>query len=156
RLALAVGAELAERYPDGVWLAGLAPVGDRALVAGGVAAGPGLREGPGRPLAGTLLEPLAGRQHPLLLDNREHHVEACAELASALLRACPGVHILATSREGLGVSGEQVHQVPPLSVPDPQHRPPPELVGSYEAVRLFVARAQARQRDFALGEHNAA
>ena len=65
------------------------------------------------------------------------------------------MRILATSRERLGVSGEQLHQVPPLGVPDPRHLPPPELLGSYEAVRLFVARAQARRHDFALGEQTA-
>ena len=155
RLALAVGAELVDHYPDGVWLAELAPLADPALVPGVVARVLGLREEPGRPLADTLVAGLADRRLLLVLDNCEHLLGACADLASRLLRACPAVRILATSRERLGVSGEQVHQVPTLGVPDPRHLPPPELLGSYEAVRLFVARAQARRHDFALGEQTA-
>jgi non-specific serine/threonine protein kinase len=155
RLALAVGAALVVHYPDGVWLVELAPLADPALVPGAVGGVLGLREERHRSLSTTLVEHLTDRQLLLVLDNCEHLLDACTNLASTLLRACPGVRILATSREQLGVSGEQIHQVPPLNVPDPRHLPPPELLGSYEAVRLFVARAQARRPEFALGEHNA-
>jgi non-specific serine/threonine protein kinase len=82
-------------------------------------------------------------------------VAACTALAGALLRAAPELRILATSREALGVAGERRYRVPPLSVPDPDHLPSPELAGSYEAVRLFVARAQERRDSFALTNANA-
>jgi non-specific serine/threonine protein kinase len=156
RLALAVVADVVEQYPDGVWLADLAPLADPALVPGVVAGVLELREERNRPLATTLAQHLRDRQLLLVLDNCEHLLGACAELASALLSTCPRVRILATSREGLGVSGEHVHRVLPLNVPDPHRPPPPELMGSYEAVRLFVARARARRQQFALAEHNAA
>ncbi len=159
RLALAVAAELVDQQPDGAWLVELAALegttsGAAALVPGAMAGVLGLREEPTRPILGTLVEYLKDKRLLLLLDNCEHLVEACAGLVSAALRACPGVRILATSREGLGVSGEQRYPVPSLTVPDPKHLPPIELVGSYEAVRLFVARAQARRRDFALDVRN--
>jgi non-specific serine/threonine protein kinase len=155
RLALAVAAELVVQYADGVWLAELAALADPALVSQAVAGVLGLREEPNHPILATLIDHLKGKHLLLVLDNCEHLVGACADLASALLRACPGLRILATSREGLGVTGEQQYRVPSLSVPDLKHVPPPQLVGGYEAVRLFVARAQARRCDFVLAEANA-
>jgi len=155
RLALAVAAELVDQYPGGVWLAELASLDDPALVPNAVAGILRLREESSRPPAATLVERLRDQQILLLIDNCEHLLEACADLASTLLRACPGVRILATSQEGLGVSGEQIYQVSPLGLPDPHHMSPPESAGSSEAVRLFVARAQALRREFALTEHNA-
>jgi non-specific serine/threonine protein kinase len=155
RVALAVGAALVAHYPDGVWLVELAPLADPAGVPSGVAGALGLREEPNRPLPTTLVQHLLYRKLLLVLDNCEHLLGASADLASTLLRSCPGVRILATSREMLGVNGEEVHPVPPLGVPDPHCLPPPELVGSYEAVRLFLARAQARRPEFSLEAHNA-
>ena len=152
RLALAVAAGLLDQYPDGVWLAELATLDDPALVPNAVAGILRLREEPSRPLSATLVERLRDQRILLLIDNCEHLLEACADLASTLLRACPGVRILATSREGLGVSGEQIYHVPPLGLPDPHPMSPLDSVGSAEAVRLFVARAQALRREFALTE----
>jgi non-specific serine/threonine protein kinase len=89
------------------------------------------------------------------MDNCEHLVQVCAELATTLLRSCPELHILATSREVLAVAGEITYQVPSLAVPDQDHLPPAEQLPRYEAIRLFVARAQARRPEFALTAANA-
>jgi predicted ATPase len=133
----------------------LAALTDPRLVEGAVAAALGLREEPNRPLLVTLIDHLKGRHTLLVLDNCEHLLDACAALATALLRSCPQVRLLATSREGLAVAGESLYRVPSLSVPDPKHLPPLELVPAYEAVRLFVERAQARQAGFNLTARNA-
>ncbi|HZS86553.1 MAG TPA: tetratricopeptide repeat protein [Chloroflexota bacterium] len=155
RLALAVAEGVVDAYPDGVWLVELAPLADPALLPGTVARTLGLREEPGRPPLEMLRDYCRGRSLVLLLDNCEHLLPACTALAGALLRAAPELRILATSREALGVAGERRYRVPPLSVPDPEHLPSPELAGSYEAVRLFVARAQERRDSFALTDGNA-
>jgi non-specific serine/threonine protein kinase len=91
-----------------------------------------------------------------VLDNCEHVVDACAALADALLRACPDLRVLATSREALGVAGEAPHRVPSLALPDPARPPPVEALAAYEAVRLFVERAAIVQPGFALTARNAA
>src|SRR5262249_30371900 len=138
RLALQVAADLVEGYPDGVWLAEFAPIAGPALVPKTVASAIHAPEQPGREMTGALVDapPPPGRL--LVLDNCEHLVAACAHLSDALLRACPDLRILATSREALGVTGETTWQVPSLSVPDPEHLPPLDRFKEYEAVRLFV------------------
>jgi predicted ATPase/transcriptional regulator with XRE-family HTH domain len=157
-LALAVAGTLlddADAYPDGAWLVELAALADPALVAPAVAAALGLREEPQCPLLETLTHYLRERQLLLVLDNCEHLVAASAALAAALLRAGPGVRLLATSREALEVAGERRYRVPSLTIPDLAHLPPVERLGELAAVALFVARAQERQPDFALHEGNA-
>jgi predicted ATPase/DNA-binding CsgD family transcriptional regulator len=143
-------------YRDGVWWVDLAPLADPALVAQAVVAALGLREPPGRPHLATLTEHLRTRRLLLVLDNCEHLVGACARLADALLRAAPGLRVLATSRESLSVPGESVYRVPPLAAPDPGDLPPIERFGDYDAVRLFVERARLTRPDFALTDQNAA
>jgi len=155
RLALALAAELLDQYPDGVWLVELASLVEPGLVPGAVAQALGVREEPGRALQATLVDHLKEKRALLVLDNCEHLIAACAGLASALLRGCAHLRILATSREGLDVAGEHCWRVPSLTVPDPKHPPPVELAGGYEAVRLFVARARERQAGFALTIQNA-
>jgi predicted ATPase/class 3 adenylate cyclase len=161
RLALQVAADLLEDYPDGVWLIELAALADTSLVPQAVASALGVREQPGRPLTQTLAEFLKARKALLVLDSCEHVLEACLPLAALLLRACPGVRILATSREALNVPGEASWMVPPLSAPDPRSLPsaPVALVSAlnqYEGIRLFVERAVLGKSDFALTERNAA
>jgi predicted ATPase/class 3 adenylate cyclase len=156
RLALAVAAEVVDQYRDGVWQVELANLTDPGLVPGVLAQVLGLHEGLGRSVLAALQDHLKDKQILLLLDNCEHLLEASATLVGALLRVAPGLRVLATSREALEVAGEVLYRVPSLTVPDPRHLPPLDLVGSYEAVRLFVARVQARRRDFALDERNAA
>ena len=155
RLALAVAEGILDGYPDGVWLVELAPLADPMLVPGAAAQALRLHEEPGRPVLEALCGHCNGKRMLLVLDNCEHLLPACTALAGALLRAAPELRILATSREALGIAGERHYRVPSLSVPDPQHLPSPELAGSYEAMRLFVARAQERRDTFALSSTNA-
>ncbi len=155
RLALAVAEGIVGAHPDGVWLVELAALADPGLVPGTVTRTLGLREEPGRPVLDILRDFCGGKGMVLVLDNCEHLLTACTALAGTLLRAAPALRLLATSREPLRVAGEQCYRVPSLSVPDPEHLPSPELAGSYEAVRLFVARAQERRHTFALTGANA-
>ena len=142
-------------FPDGVWLAELAALADQALVPHAVAAAVGVLEQPGRPLMATLADTLRPRRLLLVLDNCEHLVAACAALVETLLRACPDVVILATSREPLGIAGEAPFRVPSLALPDPQHLPPIGALAQVEAVRLFADRAAVVRPGFAVTERNA-
>jgi non-specific serine/threonine protein kinase len=157
RLALEAAGALRPAYPDGVWLAELAALADPALVAHAVAAATGVREQPGRPLAATLADALRDKRLLLVLDNCEHLVEACARLAEALLRACPALTVLATSREALGVAGEAPWRVPSLTLPPlPDDGPAPAAaLAGVEAVLLFAARAAAARPGFAVTDDNA-
>src|SRR5262249_32208802 len=120
RLALQVAADLVEEYSDGVWLVELAALSDPALVPQTVAAALRIREEANRPLIETLADSLGPRSLLLMLDNCEHLLAACAELAESLLRRCPNLRILASSREGLGIAGELTYRVPSLSLPSLQ------------------------------------
>jgi predicted ATPase/DNA-binding NarL/FixJ family response regulator len=155
RLALAAADELSEGFEEGVWLVELAPLADPSLVAQAVASTLGVREKPGRSLTETLLDHLASKKVLLVLDNCEHLVEACAELAESLLRFCPGLCVLATSREALGITGEIAWPVPSLSLPDVRRLPDIESLHGYESARLFVERTAAVKPTFALTEQNA-
>jgi predicted ATPase len=154
-LALAVASGVSERFEDGSWLVELAPHSDPELVPQAVASALSVREEPGRPLSETLSGYLEAREQLLVLDNCEHLVGACAELADALLRSCASLRILATSREALGVPGEALFAIPPLSLPDLRHLPAVKDLLHSEATVLFVERASAVKRDFALDESNA-
>jgi predicted ATPase/class 3 adenylate cyclase len=156
RLALQVAADLLPEYPDGVWLVELAALADPALVPQAVAQAVGVREEPGRPLLATLADALRPRRLLLLLDNCEHLLDACARLVDALLRACPRLAVLATSREALGIAGEAPHRVPSLALPDAEHPPPVAALVQYDAVRLFAERAAVVQPTFAVTPENAA
>ncbi|MFC4508072.1 MULTISPECIES: ATP-binding protein [Streptomyces] len=118
RLALEVATGSAKIFPDGTWLVDLAPVQEPAAVASEAATALGVPELGTRPAAEHLAEYLAERRALILLDNCEHLADACAELAKAVLSAAPEVHILATSRHTLGITGEHVFTVPPLSPED--------------------------------------
>jgi predicted ATPase len=155
RLALAVAQDLLEDFEEGVWWVGLASLSDPKLVPEALASALGVREAPDRSLTEALVEHLKPRKTLVVLDNCEHLVEGCAVLADTLLRACPELEILATSREPLRIAGEATWVVPSLSLPDPQHLPPTAELAGYEAVRLFVERAKAVDSGFALTERNA-
>jgi predicted ATPase/DNA-binding NarL/FixJ family response regulator len=133
----------------------LAALSDSELVPQAVASVLEVRERPGRPLTETLADHLASRDTLLILDNCEHLIEACETLAGALLYACPKVRILATSRESLGVAGETVLLVPPLTLPAPGHPHAPKELERYEVVRLFAERARSATPTFELTERNA-
>src|SRR5829696_2051909 len=156
RLALAAATDLLEEFEEGVWLVELAPLADPSLVAQAVGSTLGVREQPGRWPTQTLSNYLGSKKVLLVLDNCEHLVEACAELAEALLRFCPELRVLATSREALGITGEVAWPVPSLSLPDLRRLPDIESLPEYESARLFVERAVAVRPDFVLTEQNAA
>ena len=139
RLGLQTAAFLIDRFGDGVWFADLAPLRDADLVAVTVSHVLGIRAEPGRPLIDTLVEAVGQRSLLLLVDNCEHVLDACAKLADALLRNCPNVVVLATSREPLGIDGERVHRVP--SMETPAGGDDMNAIGNTEAVRLFTDRA---------------
>jgi predicted ATPase/DNA-binding SARP family transcriptional activator/DNA-binding CsgD family transcriptional regulator len=163
RLALEVARDLVGAYPDGVWLVELAPLTEGKLVPHAVADALGVPEGPDRSLSDALVDALREKRLLLVLDNCEHLIEAAAQLSDALLSSCPLLRVVATSRETLGVEGELVWQVEPLSFPDVHrdddrdaHRAPaPGELERYEAVRLFVERARLRSSHFELRTENA-
>jgi len=153
RLGFEVAAGVLTDFPDGVWVAELAALTDGALIPQIVAAALGLPERPGRSPAGQLVAYLRPRSLLLVLDNCEH-LTACAHLAETLLRSSPGLRLLATSREGLGVAGEMLWRVPSLSVPPANEIAYDELAG-FESVRLFMDRGAAVRPDFHLTAGNA-
>src|SRR5579862_435296 len=157
RLALQVVAEVVGDHRDGVWLAEFAPLGDPILVPKAVASALSVPEQRGRAVTETLVDVLRSKALLLVLDNCEHLLEACRDLTVELLRMCPQVRILATSREGLGIPGEILWRVPSLSVPqDVRHLPPAEELVLYDAVRLFADRTTATAPRFAVSAENAA
>ena len=155
RLALRVAETVVLDHPDGVWLVELAPLRDAGLIPQLIADVVGAREQPGRALRDTLVATLRHRRLLLVLDNCEHLVEACAELVEHLLRACPGLRVLATSREPLRVAGEVLWRVPSLSVPTRLDDQSADALARSEAGRLFVERARASAPGFALTDRTA-
>lgn len=161
RLSLQVGAELADQFRDGVWLVEFATISDSALVPETIADALGVRQEPERSLATTLTNFLRKKQLLLILDNCEHVVAACARLVEALLRLCPQLRVLASSREPLGIAGETPWPLPPLGLPG-QWRDLTagsdaiERLAAYEAVRLFAERAVAAWPRFELSNENVA
>ena len=156
RLALQVAADSLERFPDGAWLVELAPLADPDLVPQTVASVLGLKGEPGKPIARSLVEHLEDKRLLLLLDNCEHLLDGCAQLVATLVRQCPLVTLLASSREALGIDGEQAYRVPSLSLPDLRREHTRESVARFEAVQLFTDRALFARPDFQVTEQNVA
>ena len=156
RLALELGARMLDRFPDGVWVVDLAPLSDPALVAQAVATILDIREAPNRPLLDALGDCLRQRQLLLILDNCEHLITASAQFTDAILRAAERACVLATSREGLGITGETVWRVPSLSVPDASTTVSAGALFHYDAARLFAERAAAVDPSFTVTPTNAA
>jgi predicted ATPase len=154
RLALEVASAVKNEYSDGTWLVELAPLADPQLVPHALASVLGVHERPPHSLLATLAEALLMRQMLLVLDNCEHLLPACAELANALLRSCPDVAILATSRAVLDVAGETSWRVPSLTVPGANEWAPIDVLAGCDAVRLFLERSQAALPEFSLDERN--
>ncbi len=155
RLAIQLGATMAEHYCDGVWWVDLAPVIDERLTHQAVTKALGLAVAPQQGFAAALIEHLKPKQALLVLDNCEHLIEECATLAQNLLSHCPHIQILATSREALKVPGETTWLVPLLSFPRRGTTPPPPDLIAYPAIRLFLERARALLPGFGLTPQNA-
>ena len=155
RLAVSAAAEVARGFPDGVWFAPLAPVHDPLLVPQAIFVALGAQDRSSDWSLVTLTDFLAGKRLLLVLDNCEHLLDACAVLASTLLKGCPDLHLLTTSRQALGVSGEVRMSVPPMSLPGEGEELSAETLASSEAVRLLSERAAAVVPDFAVDDKNA-
>ncbi|HEV2124196.1 MAG TPA: tetratricopeptide repeat protein, partial [Chloroflexota bacterium] len=148
-------AAMPDAFPDGTWLVELASISDPHHIAGAVAATLGIREQPHLPLLEALANALAFRRLLLVLDNCEHLADGCAQLIELVLRSCASVRVLATSRQVLGVAGETIWRMSPLSLPEPRGLPPLERLVEYGAIRLFLDRARLRDPDFELTADNA-
>jgi predicted ATPase/transcriptional regulator with XRE-family HTH domain len=157
RLAIEVASRGRDAFPDGAAFVDLAPLRDPALVLPAIARAFGVRDdgAPARSLHERLVAALAGRRRLLTLDNCEHLTAAAPAIAD-LLAACPTLTVLATSRQPLRLRIEHVYEAPPLALPDLDRRPPVGELGRIAAVDLFVRRAEAACRGFALVEANAA
>ncbi|MGA8125477.1 MAG: LuxR C-terminal-related transcriptional regulator [Mycobacterium sp.] len=142
RLGVEIAARIAAEFGDSVWYVDLAPVTHPGIVPVAVARALGLPDQPGRSTMDTLLRFVRDRQMLVVLDNCEHLLDASAELVVALLGAAPGLTLLATSREPIGVAGEVSWRVPSLSL-------------AHEAIELFVDRARRARPDFAVDDDNA-
>jgi predicted ATPase/DNA-binding CsgD family transcriptional regulator len=153
RLCIALAAEVAGDYPDGVYFVPLAPVRDPGLVPSTIAQSLGLQDARDRPLMDHLVSQLRERKVLLVLDNFEHLL-AAAPAVARLLRETGTLRILVSSRSSLRVSGEQECPVPPLAVPDLRTRLTPDDLAGCESVRLFAERAAAVAPDFAVDERN--
>jgi predicted ATPase/class 3 adenylate cyclase len=154
RLSLQIAADVIEHFADGVFFVSLAPVSDPNLVAAAAAQALGVQDGGARPLAESLALHLERKRMLLVLDNFEQVLDA-ASLVAGLIRSCPQLKVVATSRAVLHVYGEHDVAVPPLGLPPRRPLPAIEQLMQYEAVRLFVERAQAAKTGFALTADNA-
>jgi predicted ATPase/class 3 adenylate cyclase len=160
RLSVQLGADLLDEHGDGVWLVELAPLTDARLVPQALATVLGVKEGSGQTVIESLLAHVRDKSMLVILDNCEHVVQACADLAKQLLQTGAGLKVLASSRDVLQVAGETTYQVPTLSVPEAQEDIHAAIevdrLSRHEAVRLFVDRASAAQSRFRLTPDNAA
>jgi len=154
RLALQLGVEVIDRFPDGVFFVGLAPIADPELVPSTIGQALGLQEAAGRTPIDHLVEFLGEKRLLLILDNFEQ-ILAAAPVVGQLLRGAPNIKIVVTTRAALHVYGEQEFPVPPLGLPDLKHLPSLESLSQYEAVALFIQRAMAAKPDFVVTNENA-
>ena len=155
RLSVHLGADCLKQFSGGVWFAALAPVTDPALVPQTLLSIFNLREDAHRAALEVLIHYLRPKTVLLILDNCEHLIEACAQISEELLRACPNLKILASSREALGIAGEVPYRVPSLATPDANHLLPFESLLDVDSMRLFVERAATAKPGFKLTKENA-
>ena len=156
RLALEVARDLLGGYEDGVWLVELAGLTDPQLVPEAVMSALGYITPPGLTPTETLLSVIGPRELLCVLDNCEHLIETAAQLADLLLRRCPGLHMLATSRDVLGVDGEVTWRVPSMTTLDTHRTYGMEELRCCETVQLLIQRARAARPGFDLTDDNAA
>jgi predicted ATPase/transcriptional regulator with XRE-family HTH domain len=150
RCAVKIAAEIFDGFGDGVWLAELAPISDPALVTSVITRTLGIQEVPNRPMLDTLLAYLTRKRLLLILDNCEHVIDEARRVAAAILHGCPGVRILATSRESFSIAGEQSYRMPSLPVPSISELLSPHEMSNYGAVQLFNDRAVSADYRFSL------
>ena len=155
RLSLQVAADLRDQFPDGLWFIELAPLSNPDLIPQTILSVFGIGEQQGRTITQSLIDHIHDRKLLILLDNCEHLIQACAELVDMLLSHSPGLRILASSREALGVKGEMAWYVPSLSLPNANHLPDAEQLPQYESVRLFIERATLVHPHFHVTKENA-
>ncbi len=155
RLAIQVATNLIDTFKDGVWWIELAGLADESLVPNTIAKVLGIQERPGESMSQTLISVLRNKQLLFVIDNCEHLVGVCAQLADTLVSHCPQVKILATSRESLNITGERVYLVSTLAVPALQDTSPWNTWPEYEGVKLFIERANAVDSSFTLTKENA-
>lgn len=155
RLSLQIAAELLETFPDGVWLVELAAVLGSDQIARAVADVLSIQERKDQSLSSTIAEQIRNKRILIILDNCEHLIESSARLADQLLKSCPSLKIIATSREPLGIRGEMIFKLPPLSIPDMGVRQTPESLSQFAAVRLFIDRAIQASPNFTVTNENA-
>ena len=154
RLARRLGAEVQPGFADGVWLVELAAISDPKNVADAVASVLGVSDVPAASID-AVSEFLRDRDALLIIDNCEHVLDAVHGLVESVLSACPRIKVVATSRERLGVSGEQRFRVPSLSIPHPQRGPSADSIRPFESVQLLLERARLARPDFELSDRNA-
>jgi predicted ATPase/class 3 adenylate cyclase len=154
RLSWQVAQELLDQFSDGVWFVELAPILDPVLVPRTTAITIGLRDEPQRPIIDMLCDYLHKKQLLIVLDNCEHLVDACAQMANKILQAAPNVRILASSREALGIAGEATYRVPSLGLPGLDFLSV-EALTEHEATRLFIARATSAHSTFSVTDDSA-
>jgi predicted ATPase/class 3 adenylate cyclase len=155
RLAIEIGAHLAASFPDGVWLVELAALTDAELVDDAVAGELAIKQRAGTEILEALVEDIGTRAMLLILDNCEHLIGGVVEMTDELLRRCPNLKVIATSREALGIPGEALLPVPSMSLPAAELDASAATVAEYDSVRLFVDRAGAVLPGFSLGPANA-
>ncbi len=155
RCALQVGAEVLDGFADGVWLVDLAPLSNPTLVTNVIASVFEVQEQPNQPLLATLVAHLKNKQLLLLIDNCEHVIHEASKTIDDILRGCPKVSVLATSREGLAIHGESIYRMPSLSVPDTSKDLHAEQALTYGSIALFDARARAANPKFTIGDDTA-
>src|SRR5215470_11673318 len=156
RLALRAAAEMSRGFPDGAWLVSLASIHDPLLVTQAVFSALGMHDLSAGLSLSSLTEYLAGKRLLLVLDNCEHLLDACAVLAATLVKECPELRLLATSRQALGVAGEVRMVVPPMSLPAEEDEVPAQRLLSWDAVWLLTERAAAVVPGFTVDAENAA
>ena len=154
RLSLEAGAQVLDQYPDGVWLVDLAPISDPELVFSAIAKELGMTQVGGRGVDESIERWLKRKKLLLILDNCEHVLDAAANIANAITRSCPEVRVLATSRQALGVSGEQVFRLTSLDVPSEHSHLTAAAAMEFGAIALFVDRARSVDKTFALTDDN--
>jgi len=154
RLAIQTSNQMLNDFKNGVWWVELAPLTDEALIPQVVAQALGVRESPTQPLTESLITYLQEKKLLLVLDNCEHLIDACAQLAHDLLIQCANLRILATSREAMDIMGEFEYSVQPLTLPISERLSLVDLLIEYEGIRLFVERANSKS-GFKLTDQNA-